>query len=118
NAIMHNYLSIAFSEYEARNTGDLKMRIDDDCIKLIDFGDKQTIAYIKAVITTIVAAILLMQIEWRMALFAIFVIPLTFYLDHKISKKEKELQNKDRLNNENWNGWLQKSLQGWREVKA
>lgn len=118
NEIFNSYLALPFLEYEKRNTGDLKLRIDEDCETLTDFGEKQTIQYVIAIITTIVAAILMMLIEWRLALFSILAIPLTFYLDHKISLREKKLHNVNRINSENWNSWLQKSLQGWREIKA
>ncbi len=116
--LMCNYLNISFQEYEKRNTGDLKMRIDDDASKLGDFANKQSVDYLRAVITSIVAAILILSIEWQLALFSIIVIPLTFYLDHIISLKEKELQDINRGNDQNWNSWLYSSIQGWKEVRA
>ena len=110
--ILCNYLSFPLNEYEKRSTGDLKMRLDDDVSKLADFGSSQTVDYLKASITAVIAAILILKIEWRLALFSIIVIPLTFYLDHKISLKEKELQDINRGNDQRWNSWLQASIQG------
>lgn len=116
--LLCNYLSFPFNEYEKRSTGDLKMRIDDDVSKLADFGGSQTVDCLKSFITAVVAAILILSIEWRLALFSIIVIPLTFYMDHKISLKEKELLDINRGNDQRWNTWLQASIQGWKEVKA
>jgi len=116
--MLNNYFSFHFTEYEKRNTGDLKMRIDDDVIKLTDFAGLQSADYFKSIISALAAAVLIIMIEWRLALFSIIVIPLTFYIDHKISLKEKELNNINRVNTQNWNSWLHASLQGWKEVKA
>jgi ABC-type bacteriocin/lantibiotic exporter with double-glycine peptidase domain len=116
--ILCNYLSFPFHEYEKRSTGDLKMRIEDDASKLADFGGAQTVEYLKSLITAVVAAILILTVEWRLALFSILVIPLTFYLDHKISLKEKELNDINRGNDQRCSSWLQASIQGWKEVKA
>lgn len=116
--LLCNYFKFSFEEYEKRSTGDLKMRIDEDVLKLCDFGGSQTVEYVKALITSAVSAMLIFSIEWRLALFSIIVIPLTFYIDHKISFKEKELQNINRGNDQRWNSWLHASIQGWKEVKA
>lgn len=116
--ILSNYLAFSFKEYEWRSTGDLKMRIDDDVSKLCDFGSIQTVDYIKAIITATIAAILILFIEWRLAVFSITIIPITFYIDHKISLREKELQDINRGNHERWTSWLDSSIQGWKEVKA
>jgi len=116
--ILCNYLELPFEEYKKRSTSDLKMRIDDDILKLSDFGGVQTVDYLKSLVTALASGILILLIEWRLALFSIVVIPLTFYLDHKISLKEKELININRGNDQRWNSWLYDSIQGWKEVKA
>lgn len=116
--ILSNYIDSPFEEYEKRNTGDLKMRIDNDVIKLCDFGGLQTVDYIKSLITAVVSAMLIFLIEWRLAMFSLIVIPLTFYIDHKISLREKVLQNINRGNDQRWNSWLHTLIQGWKEVKA
>jgi len=116
--LLSNYLTFPFEAYDKRSTADLKMRIEDDLLKLSDFGGKQTVDYLKSLIIAVVSGILIFFIEWRLALFSITVIPLTFYIDHKISLKEKELIEINRGNDQRWNSWLHTSIQGWKEVKA
>ncbi|MBP1990789.1 ABC transporter ATP-binding protein [Paenibacillus eucommiae] len=116
--ILANYFQIPFADYEKRSTGDLKMRIDDDVAKLADFTGLQTVDYLKSIITAIIAAILIFSIEWRLALFSIIIVPLTFYTDHRISLKERDLQHINRENDQRWNSWLHSSIQGWKEIKA
>jgi ATP-binding cassette subfamily B protein/subfamily B ATP-binding cassette protein MsbA len=116
--MLSNYLLFPFKEYEKRSIGDLKMRIDEDVEKLSAFSGAQTIDYVKAVITAIVSAVLILKIEWRLGAFSIIVIPLTFYINHKISLKEKKLLEINRGNDQSWKSWLHASVQGWKEIKA
>jgi len=116
--LLDRYFMLHFQDYEKRNTGDLKMRIDDDVLKLSDFAGLQSVDYLKAVVTAIFAAILIIKIQWLLAIFSMIVIPLTFYADHKISLKEMELHNINRGNSQDWNSWLHTSIQGWKEVRA
>lgn len=116
--LLSNYLNFSFKEFEKRSTGDLKMRIEDDTSKLSDFADAETVDYLKAFITFIVSTIMIFSIEWHLALFAIIVIPVTFYIDHIISLREKNLFDINRGNDEKWNSWLLTSIQGWKEIKA
>lgn len=116
--LLSNYLNFSFEEFEKRSAGDLKMRIEDDTSKLSDFADVETIDYLKALITFIISTIMIFSIEWHLALFAIIVIPITFYIDHIISLREKKLFDINRGNDEKWNSWLLTSIQGWKEIKA
>lgn len=118
HSILRNYLSLPYGEYEKRNAGDLKLRIDEDCSALSNFVETQHVEYMKSLVTSAVAVVLMTGIEWKLALFALFVIPLTLYFDHRISLREKKLQEKNRINSENWYNRLQTSIQGWREVRA
>ena len=117
-ALLETCFRIPFAQFEKRNVGDLKMRIDDDAGKLTDFLGVQTIDYTKACVTVVVATIALVAIEWRLALFSIIAIPLTFYVNHRIGKREQRLQEVNRVNDAKQNGWLQASIQGWKEIKA
>lgn len=116
--ILKNYLSMPFGEYEKRNTSDWKMRIDEDCFTLSGFVDVQIVEYLKSLLTAAIATVLMMWIEWKLALFSILVIPLTFFLDYKLSLREKKLMDTNRINDENWYNRLQTSIQGWKEIKA
>jgi ABC-type bacteriocin/lantibiotic exporter with double-glycine peptidase domain len=117
-ALLRAYLCMPFPIFEKRETGDLKMRFDDDAGKLAQFGGEQTIEYALNLLTGMVASALILAIEWRLALFTMTVIPITFYINHRIGQKEKALQDENRVNTQKWNSWLQTSIQGWKEVKA
>ncbi len=107
-----------FSSYEHQSVGDIKMRLEDDTNIIIDYAGYQTIDYIIAHVTLIIVMIILFMVEWHLAVFSISVIPLTFWLDHKLSIGEKILNNEQRESDQNMVTWLHTSLQGWREIKA
>lgn len=116
--ILRNLFSMPFSDYETVSIGDMKMRIDDDTNQISSFAGRQTVYYLFAYITLISTVCILIFTSWRLAIFAFCEIPLTFILDHIISKREKVINNEIRQNSQKMSAWLHTSVQGWREVKA
>ena len=107
-----------FPEYERANIGDTKMFIEDDVQVLLNFSSYYTIDYLIQFATMLVCIVILFAMEWRLALFSIFCIPLTSGVDSFLSKREKALNNEQRENDKEMNTWLFSSLQSWKEVKA
>lgn len=116
--ILNNLLELPFAEYENASIGDMKMRIDDDTNQIGRFSDSQTVNYLFSYITLIVSMIILFIIEWKLSVFSIIAIPLTFWLDNTISKREKLVNEIKRKNTQAMSSWLHVSVQGWREIKA
>jgi len=115
---LQGFLNLPFSDYENISIGDMKMRLDDDTGQIESFAEYQTIDYSIAYITLLGSLIILFIIDWRLALFSITAIPLTFWFDHVLSKREKLLNNTNRENDQKMSSWLHASIQGWREIKA
>ncbi|MDR1262860.1 MAG: ABC transporter ATP-binding protein, partial [Oscillospiraceae bacterium] len=116
--IFNGLFALPFSVYEKTSIGDMKMRLEDDTAQINNFAGTQSIDYLIAYVTLIVSAVWLITIDWRLAAFSIVAIPLTFWLDHIISKRERVLNNVNRENDQKMTAWLHTSVQGWREVKA
>lgn len=116
--ILHNYCELPFSDYENSSVGDMKMKLEDDTSTIGVFVENQTISYLISYIRAGISLIFLIIIDWRLTLFAIISIPVTFWLDNIISKREKILNNSNRENDQNMSSWLHASIQGWREIKA
>jgi len=116
--IFMGLFSLPFSQYEKMSIGDMKMRLEDDTGQVGNFADAQSIGYLISYATLIISAIWLFVIDWRLAAFSIVAIPLTFWLDHIISKRERVLNDANRENDQKMSSWLHTSIQGWREVKA
>lgn len=118
NKILNVYFHIPFADYDNLSIGDLKIRIDDDIEQIKDYFGVQTIDYIIAYIMILINFFILMSINWILALYSITVIPLTFWVDHVLSIKEKYILDERRSNEQGMATWLHESIQGWREVKA
>ena len=116
--IWQGFFKLPFSDYETTSIGDMKMRLDDDTGQIGSYAGHQTINYLISYITLIGSLVLLFIIDWRLALFSIISIPLTFGPDHILSKKESVLNNTNRENDQKMSSWLHASIQGWREIKA
>lgn len=116
--IWQDFFKMSFSDYETISIGDMKMRLDDDTGQISNYAEQQTINYLISYITLIVSLLLMFIIDWRLALFSISVIPLTFWFDHILSERESVLNNSNRENDQKMSSWLHASIQGWREIKA
>ena len=116
--IWQGFLKLPFPEYETADVGDMKMRLDDDTGQIRSFAEAQTVNYLISCMTIIVSLVFLVVIDWRLSLFAIIAIPMTFWIDNILSKREAALNNKNRENDQKISTWLHTSIQGWREVKA
>lgn len=116
--IWSGFLNLPFPRYETEEIGDMKLRLDDDTEKLRGFFGSQVIDYFISCGTVLVTAFLLVQISWFLSVIVIAAIPVTFAIDHVISKRESVLTNENREIQQRTATWLRTSSEGWREVKA
>ncbi|MDR0641977.1 MAG: ABC transporter ATP-binding protein/permease [Treponema sp.] len=116
--IWRGNFKLDFPEYEKISIGDMKMRLEDDTAQIGSFAGRQTVDYLISFLTVVVSSAMLFLIDWRLAIFSITAIPLTFWMDHKLSKKENVLNNSNRENDQAMSSWLHASVRGWREIKA
>ena len=116
--MLRGFLREDFVEYDRQKIGERKIRLEDDILCISDFVTKQSVGYIIAALTLAITVIALFAIEWRLAIYSCVVIPLTFYVDHKISLREEKANSARRAVDRDMLSWLHSSVQGWREVKA
>lgn len=116
--ILRGFFSKDFSDYDTLSVGDMKMRLEDDTACIASYAGKQTTDYIISYATLFISTTLLFFIEWRLAMFSCISIPLTFWLDHIVAKREAVVLNNQRDNDQKMSSWLHASVQGWREIKA
>ena len=116
--IWNNIIHKEFDEYDSMNYGDYQMKIGSDVDEIEQFADTQTIGYAINIIAFIILTVILIMINWKLAIISFLIIPVTFYLDTLVGKGEKALLEIDRLNREEQATWMHNSIQGWKEVKA
>ena len=116
--ILNKLFSLSRTKYDNLDVGDVKMRLEDDTLETEQFVERQSIGLIVAIVSGIVYVIMLIRIDWRLTLFSLVMIPTTIVLDNFLSKREMKLNNGNRENDKNMSGWLHRTMQGWREIKA
>lgn len=113
-----NYINMPPDIYEKFNAGDLKNRLDTDTDTFKSFITDQTMDYIFYWIIGFVDAIILLYINWKLALFGFLMVPLSFWMTKWLGGKLKKSREIQRKTFGKYEGWLQGSLQGWKEIKA
>ena len=116
--LLSTFFSAPLQEYQKTNVGDMKIRLEDDTKQIQEFADKQSVNYAISILTVFLCSILLLVINWKLALFSFVTIPLTVWVDYLLGKREGVLQEENRNNNKDLHNWLQESLDGWREIRA
>jgi len=116
--MLDSYFKRDFVEYDTIDAGYMKTRMEDDTGCIEKYFTAQSADYIISLLTLVIATVLLLFIEWRLALFAVISIPATIAIDYAVAKKEAVVLNIHRQNNQNMTEWLHSSIQGWREIKA
>ncbi|WP_095176368.1 MULTISPECIES: ABC transporter ATP-binding protein [Blautia] len=100
-----------------KEIGDIKWKIDNDICKLSEFLQEQFASFEMNILLMLASAICLVFLNWELALIGIFAIPVTLWLDYKISKKENILNEKNRQNDSNMSTWLYSVVIGWKKLK-
>lgn len=113
-----NYTSMPAEVYQKYNPGDLKNRIDSDTDAFKSFITEQTIDYYFYWIIAFVNGAVLLFINYKLALFGFVMIPLSFWMTKWLGTKLKKAWEIQRATFGKYEGWLQGSIQGWKEVKA
>lgn len=117
-AIFRGYFATNFGKEVVMDGGEMKMRLDDDTAVIKEYVTNQSLQYAISLIKMFGCMVLLFETDWRLALFSMAVIPMTFRLDDAISRREKILNQEDRENTRELTNWLQTTISGWREVRA
>jgi len=116
--VWEKYLAMPYHIYEAYDTGDLKLRIDDDVSIIKNIIPQQLINFPFAVITFSVYLIAIFTINWKMAIISSSVIPLMAKFSMIIGNWAKDVNNRMRNARRDYNSWQHDTLQHWQEIKS
>ncbi|KYH33963.1 putative multidrug export ATP-binding/permease protein [Clostridium tepidiprofundi DSM 19306] len=116
--ILKGWLKKDFVSYEMLNIGDKKMIIDEDTTNMAVFANDQSSTYLTNFLKVVILIICMILIEWRLLIFSLIIIPLTFLADYYISEREEGPKLTLRENDQNWGAWLHSTISNWREIRA
>lgn len=112
------YMRMPVSVRDRFNAGDLKNRIDTDVEGFERFVDQQVIEYIFNWAVACVNGVVLLWISWKLAVFGFVMVPLSFWMTKWLGGGLRKRTEAYRKVWGQYEGWLQETIQGWKEVKA
>lgn len=117
-SILNQYTQMEIADYHNYDAGDLKNRIEDDVGVLEKFLNAHCLDYLYAVISVLIMAVILLSLNWILALFGFIMVPLSFQFAKVMGKKAGKVSNEYRENYGKYEGFLHSSLQNWKEIKV
>lgn len=116
--LLHKYMQMDISNFQEYDSGDLKNRIEGDVGAIEKFLNAHCIDYIYAILSAFVIGIILLSINWMLALFGFLMIPLSFLITKVMGKKAGEASKSYRDHYGKYEGFLHSTIQNWKEIKT
>lgn len=117
-SILSKYTKMETLDYNNYDAGDLKNRIEGDIGVFEKFLNSHCIDYIYALVSALTIAVILLCMNWILALFGFVMVPLSFQFAKVMGKKAGKISNEYRENYGRYEGFLHSSLQNWKEIKV
>lgn len=116
--LMKRFLRCNFQEYDKMDPGCLRMLFEEDTKRIKEFSCYQTVEFLISIIKLVIFLILLFMLNYQMAILAVIVIPVTFLFDYFISSKEKNINEKIHVNDEDLSTFLYQATKNAKEIRA
>ncbi|WP_127508296.1 ABC transporter ATP-binding protein [Paenibacillus humicus] len=116
--VLNHYLQMPLKKYQGYNPGDLKNRIDRDADVVETFLGQQIIEYYFNYLLVAIIGLILIVLNWKLAVFAFLMVPLSFWMNRWLSKGVRNSSEAYRSLWGRYENWLRSSIQSWKEIKA
>lgn len=104
--------------YEVYNAGDVKNRIEVDAGLFEKFFITHWLNFVFAIISALVIVIIMLRINWFLAIFSFIMVPFSFLFAKFMSKKSSKVSDDYRENYGKYESFLHSTIQNWKEIKA
>lgn len=118
NEIFAHYQKLSFSFYDNQKIGQLMSRITNDLFEITELFHHGPEDIVISLIKIIGSFIILMSINWRLALVAFAILPIMFVFTYILNKKMKRAFRENRARIADINTNIEDSLSGIRVVKS
>lgn len=116
--ILSKYTKMEMADYNNCDAGDLKNRIEGDVGVIEKFLNSHCLDYIYALISAITIAVILLIMNWILALFGLLMVPLSFQFAKVMGNKAEKVSAEYRESYGEYEGFVHSSLQNWKEIKV
>ena len=121
-AIRHDFLArlqyLGFAFHDRQKTGDLMSRATSDVESIRWFVSFGLIYSMNIVVLVVGASVLLLLIDWQLALISLAAIPVTVYIAVRIRRRFRDLWSSVQVETGRMTTVLQENLSGMRVVKS
>jgi ATP-binding cassette subfamily B protein len=118
NKIFSKIQNLSFSYHDQSQTSQLLTRVTSDIEQIRTFIGTSLIQVIGGIVTLVTVAIVLLVMNWRLALITLTVVPITAWLMTQFITRNSKLFRQVQEQLSNLNAVLQENLIGIRVVKA
>lgn len=118
NRIFSKIQTLSFSYHDQAQTSQLLTRVTSDIEQIRTFLSTSLIQVISGVVTLVTIAVILLVMNWQLALISLLVVPLAGWLMARFFKRNNQLFRQVQEQLSELNGVLQENLLGVRVVKA
>ncbi|MBD2359071.1 ABC transporter ATP-binding protein [Tolypothrix sp. FACHB-123] len=118
NKIFSKIQNLSFSYHDRSQTSQLLTRVTSDIEQIRTFVGTSLIQVIGAVVTLVTIAVILLIMNWQLALITLTVVPISGWLMARFITRNQKIFGQVQEQLGNLNGVLQENLLGIRVVKA
>lgn len=115
--LLKKYTNIDSMSYNKFSTGDVKSRIENDTVVAESFFIDYFLEFYYDISYSFVLAIILLCLNWKLALLSFIFIPMTFVVVNFLGKKTKQAGEKLWNINTKYETFLHMTFQNWKDVK-
>ncbi len=116
--ILSIYSKLNVKTYEKYNVGDLKNRMDSDIGVVEKFFNAHFLDYFYAIANATVISVILLFMNWILALTSFVMVPLSFWFVKVMGKRAQRVSEKQREMQGEYESFLHGTFQNWKQIKS
>ena len=116
--VFHKFQTLTIRFFDTRTTGELMSRVTNDIDNISNTISNSFLEIISAVLSIFAVGIVMITINWRLALICLCVIPIVIFLTKKIAKHTRKGFRDRQKHLGDLNGIIEESISGQRVIKA
>ena len=116
--LLQHLQKVSMAEYEAVGSGSITSHLVTDVTAIDDFLGATLSKFIVAVLTIVGVAIVLLWMQWQLALFILLMNPVVIYFTMVMGKKVKRLKRNENISFELFQQALIETLDGIQQIRA
>lgn len=116
--VFHKFQTLTIRFFDTRTTGELMSRVTNDIDNISNTISNSFLEIISAVLSIFAVGIVMITINWRLALICLCVIPIVIFLTKQIAKHTRKGFRDRQKHLGDLNGIIEESISGQRVIKA